>query len=234
MPDKRKHRGENPQDSVLFGCEKIPLLSRAAKDFSLLLTKNYPQNASLKLVGDKFALTDRQRLALMRSCCSNQDRDSRIARQVQPDQLEAQAVLIDGYNLLITIEAALSGAFIFIGGDGCFRDLAGLHGSYRKVSETIDAIKLIDECLKSLKAGEVVWILDRPVSNSGRLKKIIQLQTSKEVILLDNPDTELKKSENVVISTDSIVLDECKKWFNLTAYIVAKKYCSPKIVDLSR
>lgn len=234
MPDKRKHRGANPQDNELFGSEKLPLLRQAAADFSLLLTKNYPQNASLKLVGDKFALTDRQRLALMRSCCSNQDRDFRISRQVQANQLEGQAVLIDGYNLLITIEAAMSGAFIFIGRDGCFRDLAGLHGSYRKVSETIGAIKLIDECLRMLKTEEVVWILDRPVSNSGRLKKIIELETLKEVTLIDNPDTELKKSEKVVITSDSIVLDACKKWFNLAACIITGGHFSPKIVDLSQ
>ena len=29
----------------------------------------------------------------------------------------------------------MSGAFIFRGRDGCLRDLAGIHGTYRKVEE---------------------------------------------------------------------------------------------------
>ena len=216
----------------MFSGENIPLLQQGSADYSLLLTKNYPQKASLKLVGDKFALTDRQRLAIMRSCCSNQDREFRIARQVQ--QPAGEMVIIDGYNVLITIEAAMSGAFIFIGRDGCFRDLAGLHGTYRKVSETIPAIKLIDESLKELKTGGVEWLLDKPVSNSGRLKKIIETETGREVKLFDNPDGELKRSDKIVVSSDSIVLAGCKRWFNLASYIITNKQLNAKIIDLSR
>lgn len=234
MPDMRKHRGANPQDSKLFSSENIPLLRHAAADYSLLLTKDYPQTASLKLVGDKYELTDRQRLALMRSCCTDSQLAGRLARQIRAEELAGEDILIDGYNLLITVEAAMSGAFVFIGRDGCFRDLAGLHGTYRKVTETVPAVNLIHNCLKKIKPDEVVWLLDRPVSNSGRLKKIIESETGREVILVDNPDTELKKSEKIAASSDSIVLDNCKRWFNLAAYGIAGNQLPAKIVDLSQ
>ena len=118
----------------------LPRLREALADFSLLLTKGYADKSALKLVGDRFSLTQRQRLAIMRAACSDQQRQSRLARRVPVEALAGQPIAIDGYNLLITIEAALSGGLIFIGRDGCFRDLASIHGTYRKVEETVPAV----------------------------------------------------------------------------------------------
>jgi len=83
-------------------------------------------------------------------------------------------IAIDGYNLLITIEAAMSGGLIFKGRDGCSRDLASIHGTYHKVSETIPAIELIRSFLQQTGITESLWLLDSPVSNSGRLKTILR------------------------------------------------------------
>ncbi|MEN6384344.1 MAG: DUF434 domain-containing protein [Phycisphaerales bacterium] len=234
MSDKRQHRGANPQDCKLFATENVPVLRQAAADYSLLLSKNYPQNASLKLVGDKFELTDRQRLGLLRSCCSDEQLAARKAKEIKPQGLAGREIVIDGYNVLITIEAAISGAFIFIGRDGCFRDLAGLHGTYRRVTETIPAIHLISTCLWELKISKTTWLLDKPVSNSGRLKKIIELETKNTVNLIDNPDTELKRNPQIAATSDSIILDVCQKWFNLAGYVVADKKLPAKIIDLSQ
>jgi hypothetical protein len=223
MPDKRKHRGPHPEDSKLFCRENIAALRRAVADYSLLLTKEYPQNAALKLVGDKFELTARQRLAVMRSSCSDVQLAGRLIRQVQPPQLAGQDILIDGYNVLITIEAGLSGGFLFVGRDGCLRDLAGLHGTYRKVSETIPAIEFINNALAELKVRNACWLLDKPVSNSGRLKKIIESaekKTPTQVKLLNNPDAELIQSEQIAATSDSVVLDKTKTWVNLTKFII--------------
>jgi len=220
MPDKRKHRGSHPQDSILFCRENIPFLRQAVADYSLLLTKNYPQNASLKLVGDKFELTDRQRLAVMRSSCSDSRLSARLARQVQPQALAGQDILIDGYNVLITVESAMSEAFLFVGRDGCFRDLAGMHGTYKKVTETIPAVELISNCLTELKLKNICWLLDRPVSNSGRLKTIIESTAGFQVKIVNNPDTELIESDAIAASGDSAVLDGAKRWFNLVEFII--------------
>ena len=64
MPDKRTHRGPHPQDEKLFAPSAIDNLRTAVADFSLLLTKGYAEKSSLKLVGDRFSLTERQRLAV--------------------------------------------------------------------------------------------------------------------------------------------------------------------------
>jgi hypothetical protein len=238
MPDKRSHRGPHPDDIKLFAPDKIPDLRNAAEDFSLLLTKGYAEKGALKLVGDKFSLTKRQRLAIMRSSCSDQQLASRIQRHIELKNLVGHAVAIDGYNLLITVEAAMSGGVIFKGRDGCFRDLASIHGTYRKVSETIPAIKLIGNFLEEFGINKALWLLDSPVSNSGRLKTLIaEMANNKnwdwDFRLLLSPDTELIKTELIAVSSDSVILDNCKQWTNLAADIITHKIKNFWAVDFS-
>ena len=206
-------------------------------DHVWLLTRGYAAKSALKLVGDRFALTQRQRLALMRSACSDPHREARQARCVSPAGMAGQALVVDGYNLLITIEAALSGAFIFKGCDDCMRDLASVHGTYRKVEETVAAITLIGECLTESAVAHVTWLLDSPVSNSGRLKTLMgQLARDRDwpwhIELSLNPDAQLKSTQDIVVTTDSVILDHCQQWVNLAAGIIAAKCSAAKILDL--
>jgi len=238
MPDKRTHRGPHPDDRKLFAPEVITGLRTALADYSLLLTKGYAEKSALKLVGDKFTLTERQRLAVMRSACSDQQVESRNRHRIPIEELAGRGIAVDGYNVLITIEAAMSGGVIFRGRDGCLRDLASIHGTYRKVTETIPAVELIGRFLKEVHAGRVLWLLDRPVSNSGRLKTLIGELAQKngwdwQIELALSPDTELKRTELIVASSDSVVLDDCRKWTNLAAEIITHKLSSATIIDLS-
>ena len=238
MPDKRSHRGPHPADAKLFAPNAIPDLQLAVADFSLLLTKGYAEKSALKLVCDRFSLTERQRLAVMRSACSDQHLVSRKQRCIAIENLADQGIAIDGYNVLITVEAAMSGACIFKGRDGCFRDLASIHGTYRKVTETIPALQLVGEFLKEIGTARVRWLLDKPVSNSGRLKTLIgELARDNnwnwEIELLFSPDAELKKTDLIVASSDSVVLDGCKKWANLATEIIKSKLASVRVIDLS-
>lgn len=238
MPDKRSHRGPHPDDAKLFVSEKIADLRNAVEDFSLLLTKGYADKGALKLVGDKFSLTQRQRLAVMRSTCSDQQLSSRKQRCIELNDIKGQSLAIDGYNLLITIEAAMSGGIIFKGRDSCFRDLASIHGTYRKVTETIPAVRLIGDFLKKSGIKKALWLLDSPVSNSGRLKTLISELAEKNnwpwnIELSINPDYELIRKEDIIISSDSVVLDGCKVWVNLAGDIITHHIKKAWIVDLS-
>jgi len=238
MPDKRTHRGPHPADEKLFAAGAISNLRMAIVDFSLLLTKGYAEKSALKLVGDRFSLTERQRLAIMRSACSDEQLASRNQSRVALGNLAGQSIAIDGYNVLITVEAAMSGGVIFKGRDGCFRDLASIHGTYRKVTETIPAVQLIGQFLREVGAGKALWLLDSPVSNSGRLKTLIgelarENNWNWEIELLLSPDAELKKTDLIVASSDSVVLDGCRSWVNLATEIIKKKLPSAKVIDLS-
>ncbi|MHC4526399.1 MAG: DUF434 domain-containing protein [Planctomycetota bacterium] len=238
MPDRRTHRGPHPTDGKLFAQSQVATLRTAVSDFSLLLSKGYADKSALKLVGDRFSLTQRQRLAVMRSSCSDEQLAVRVERQVQICDLAGQAVAIDGYNLLITVEAAMSGGVIFKGRDGCLRDLASIHGTYRKVTETVPAFQLIGRSLKQIGVGHSRWLLDSPVSNSGRLKTLIgelagESHWDWNVELLASPDGELARTESIVVSSDSVILDRCGRWSNLAGAIIEQQLPQTNLVDLS-
>src|SRR3954463_8050935 len=131
MPDSRRHRGAHPEDHRLFGDDQVEDLRKAVRDFSLLLSKEYATPSALKLVGDHFNLTERQRTAVQRASCSDEAMKIRRQSEISLEQIANQPLLIDGYNILTTLETALSGGAIFACRDGCFRDMASIHGTHR-------------------------------------------------------------------------------------------------------
>jgi hypothetical protein len=134
------------------------------------------------------------------------------------------------------LEVALSGSPILLGKDGDYRDLAGLRGTYRLIDKTNDALNLIGKTLSELNVPMVKFYLDSPVSNSGRLKsKILELSEQwgipVEVELVPNVDTVLAGKERIVTG-DSIILDVCKSWFNLSRKIIEDYIQDAWVIDL--
>jgi hypothetical protein len=237
MPDKRQHRGAHPQDATLFAPAMWPRLREAVADYSWLLGRRYSAKSALKLVGDRYQLAERQRLAVMRCACSEESLCRRQSHQVTEDELRGQMLLLDGYNVLTTVEAALSGGVILSGLDDCYRDIASMHGTFRRVEETVPAITLLGEALASLGARECLWYLDSPVSNSGRLKEML-LRIAVErgwnwrVELVFNPDPVLAVATEVIATADSVILDQCHQWFNLARSVVARGIPEACVIDL--
>lgn len=228
MPDKRKHRGPHPDDSSLFAPEHITAIQQAGTEYAWLLTHGYADKSALKLVGDRHGLDARQRMAVWRTACSDQALENRRAREVPLAGCSGQAVGIDGYNVLITVESAMSGGVVLIGRDGCCRDLASIHGTYRKVEETVPAVELIAEHVVALGVERVDWYLDKPVSNSGRLKVLMAdlLETRGwlnlfNIELVDSPDQVLATYPGIAVTADGPVLDRCGRWTNLVRDIIS-------------
>lgn len=236
MPDSRRHRGPHPHDSELFRPQMQPALREAVAHLSWLLTRGYAAASALKLVGDRFSLVERQRRAVMRSACSDQSLAARTTRRIPVSQLAGQALDIDGFNLLTTMEAALAGGVLLCGRDGCLRDMASMHGSYRRVAETVPALTHIGEFLEDVGIESARWWLDEPVSNSGRLRGIItglaeERGWSWQAALVPDPDALLRCSTNVVVTADGPLLDACGRWSNLASEIVAAHSLGP-VIDL--
>ena len=236
-PDTRRHRGPHPADAELFSADELPKLRRAVGDLSWLLSRGYKMTSSLKLVGDRHGLRERQRLAVSRCACSDEDRQRRADHRISVEELKHQQLIVDGFNLIITIEAALSGGPLLIGVDDCIRDLSSVHGSYRSVEETERAITMIGNALDQLDPASVHWLLDQPVSNSGRLAaKILDLATSAKwpwtVEVVFNPDAAIIASPQVAITSDSLILDRVERWADLKTYLLQREVPGAWIVDL--
>jgi hypothetical protein len=238
MPDKRAHRGAHPEDREKFAPAYVPVLAQAVAELSWLRSRGYAEKASRTLVGDHYQLTDRQRSALMRCACADDARTGRLSSQVAAGQLQGERLALDGYNVLTSVEAALAGGALFLGRDMCLRDVASMHGSYRKVQETLPAVDLIGQTLARLGVAGALWYLDAPVSNSGRLKTILRQQAGVrqwdwQVEIVASPDHELMAEARIVATSDSVILDGCQRWFNLARRVI--ETCVPHawVIDLS-
>ena len=237
MPDTRSHRGADPRDAAGFERTTWPALRAAVLDLSWLLGRGYAPVSALKLVGDRGNLTERQRRAVQRAACSDEAQARREATQVSAGELAGRSLMIDGFNVLTTIEAALGGAVVLLCRDATYRDIAGVHGTYRKVAETLPAVEILASVLADLTVPRVGWLFDRPVSNSGRIRSVV-LQIAAEhafdwsVDLVNNPDRLLAESSEIIATADSGILDAGPRWFNLARHVIDTACPAAWIVDL--
>ncbi len=219
-------RGKESNDDKLFAPKWHPVFKNAVDDLCHLLSRGYANNSASQLVGSRYKLNKRQREALSRICCSQEQIEKRKAKQILPIHLKNKTIEIDGFNILILLESALSGAYIFKGRDGLYRDLSGVHSTYKRVAATDEAIEMVSHYLISKNVEQVTWYLDQPISNSGRLKTRLYEHSSKhqldwQVELVFSPDKVLAKSKNVVVSSDGWILDQCEEWFNLNEALLS-------------
>lgn len=237
-PDRRRHRGAHPEDARLFEAARLVSLRVAVSELSWLLSRGYQTKSALKLVGDRHNLRERQRLAVARAACADEGCERRRMSRVSEAEVDGAELIVDGFNLIILLEAALSGGVLVLGRDGCVRDLSSVHGSYRAVEETERAILLAGEMLESLKPSSVLWLLDSPVSNSGRLAARVREVAAErgwpwEVRVEFNPDRDIVNSSLVAVTSDSNVLDGVERWLNLGRLIVEREVEGAWLIDLS-
>jgi hypothetical protein len=233
VPDSRKHRGPGPRDREWFGVEARPDLTAAVVDLSWLLSRGYAEASSLKLVGDRRRLVERQRIAVLRSACSDEALACRRAKRLDVEAMRGRPLRIDGFNLVLTLESALGGGVVLGGRDGCFRDLASVYGTYRRVDETRPALDLAARRLAEWGIGPCTWLLDAPVSNSGRLAAMLRgTAPDWRAEVVPDPDALLSSPGDPVATADAAVLDRCDAWFNLARLLVETDAPGAFVVDL--
>ena len=221
MANKCTRRGYDESDERLFRGIQYEHLCKAAKEFGYLLDQGYPVKPTSTFIGNHYMFSERQRLALVRSVASKNDVQCRRYKMHTGRYLE---VNIDGFNTIITLEVALSGSPIFLCTDSTIRDLAGLRGTYRIIDKTQVAINAMFDWLMEHEVQIANIYLDAPVSNSGRLKTLIFELTEKlpiqvNIYVINNVDQTLSKLD-YVISSDSMILNQCKGWINMNREII--------------
>lgn len=232
-----RNRGKHPNDDKLFSTKWHSIFKAAVDDLCYLLSRGYAASSALQVVGNRYKFNKRQRNALLRISCSEAEKAGRNGTACAATELENSIVEIDGFNLLILLESALSGAYLFKGRDGLYRDISSVHGSYKRVLKTEEAIRLTGKVLANYKVKLVKWYLDRPVSNSGKLKqRLLELsvmdELNWEVELVFNPDKVLAKSNNIVVSSDGWILDHAQKWFNLGAILIEQHIDDASVLEV--
>lgn len=239
MSSHDRHRGPAPEDPRLFSPQMLPSLRSASSDLAWLLTRGYASPSSLKIVGDRYNLEARQRNAVQRSTCSDPDRDARLKRKLTPESAGGQPLLIDAYNVLTTLEVALAHGVILRARDHAHRDIASIHGAWRKTAETPAALHFLGQTLIELKIPHAHFLLDAPVSNSARLATLMRdlaksNQWKWQIDLVPNPDPLLIASTQPISTADSAILDATTApWLDLPAQVLSRHIPNAWIIDLT-
>ena len=135
-------------------------LQNAANDFRYLLNRGYPRKALLELIGNRYQLTADQRHLLHRGIFSKGDSQLRKKKKIPIKEIKNRDLAIDGYNVIITIEAGLSGRPLILGDDGFIRDISGLSGSFKATERTKESLQLIFETIKRFKPHSTLLLFD--------------------------------------------------------------------------
>ena len=227
-------RGFVPEDVKNFSPRALEIMRTASRHVCYLVNEGYDLKQSTTFVGNHYLLSERQRLAIMRSVATQAQIETRQKKQIPIAELHSKEVWIDGLNTIITLEVLLSDSILFSCMDGTIRDLAALRGTYRLIPETEEAIRMLFDLLREAGVSRVNILLDQPVSNSGRLKTRMaeigeEYPFTLDILILREVDRKLYGKENVITS-DSIILDHCLSWVNLTPECLARLHVEAKRV----
>lgn len=223
-----KNRGKEASDDVLFGSLKMQeKIKEAVADMHYFLSRGYGEKATLALVGNRYRLNSRQQQAVRGMSASKNQIENRKSKEIESQNLEGKEIIIDGFNVLILLESVLSNAYVFKGLDGFIRDLSSVYGTYKKVKQTSEAIEIVAGFFIKQKIKKIHWLFDKPVSNSGKLKQMIQeiaLENNYDwkVELVNNPDKVIAESHLIAITSDAWILDNCLANFNLMQYVLTQ------------
>lgn len=223
--------------SSLEDLERLEILRQARRDLKYLLERGYKKASSIRFIGDHYQLNKKERLILYRSVYPRAEVKIIKKKMMNPKQLMNTELWVDGFNILNTVEAALRGETLLICDDGVLRDFSEVYGRYKMSENTWKALSLIAKALKKLLISRTRILFESQISRSGiiasKTRKILEennlhgtAETSKTV------DAILSKTTNPIATSDSAILLRCRKFFDLSKYIIdTLKY--PKIIRLA-
>jgi len=201
-------------------------LIEAAKDYKYLLNRGYPQKASLDLVTSRYRLSKYERLLLYRCVHSDEICNIVKSKRVDPNDVYNRLLIIDGYNVLLTILTGIKGEPLYLCDDGFIRDLRGAQPRSCEYKLLIRAAELIKDSITKLRPRKVTVILDENVSKSRVHSEMLRQKIESkdyelEVKLCKKADKEaLNIKEGIVSSSDIVILQRAEKLFDLAAFVI--------------
>jgi hypothetical protein len=200
---------------------------QAAEDLRYLLNRGYQRKnlkSLLQLVGNRYRLDRRQRTLLGKAVFSDAESELRRGKLADASEIQGHTLGIDGYNVLLTIEAALQGEPIVLADDGLVRDIAGKSSRYAPGEATTRALDLVLDILARYPPREVVALFDQRMSKSLRLASEFTARLEQRSLCGGGstskyPDEEIL-AEEFISTSDSAPIDRAGRVFDLAGYIV--------------
>lgn len=221
---------------------RLNILLDAVYDYRFLLSRGYPLSQALNIVSQHYLLNEHERLLLFRCVHSLRYVHETIRKIVCPvkKNLGGGILVIDFYNMILTILAMVKSEDIFLCDDCLVRDL---RGSKIRSSERILLSKVFNimaDILANYKGifTEIIIVADKDVSHSlDDVREFSNtLLNSVEgarvtFVLSSTPDSKTISlaTNSIIASTDSVIIENSYRILPLTTLALQKLGLKPTI-----
>jgi hypothetical protein len=224
--------------SAFHGSELREKLLKPARDIRSILRWGYPKLATIRFVAEHSQLSTEERYILTRVIMPPEKVSSRIRKKVNCNEISNRDLLVDGYNVLLSVDSLLKNEPIWFCDDGYIRDTRYYFSRTSQADDIEEAFDSVLEFLSENSPKSVNFLLDSQISRSGELAGFIRCKleahkvpggahTSKTV------DFDLKTEgrnpdKNLIVATsDGIVIDSVLQVLDIPACLMAKRGIEP-------
>jgi hypothetical protein len=203
-------------------------LKDATYDLKFLLNRRYKKKSALDLITNKYLLNKEKRNYLVRKVFSDEKSMHRRVKIVEISDITNKTVFIDGYNVLISVEAIFDHEYdsVIMCDDGVLRDIKAVFGKYKINMSTEPSLNSIMDILSKQNPAHVNFYYDSPVSKSGELANLTDsiIRSHKLdgcAVTKQNVDSELIKQSHkgIVATSDGPVIDKVKYVLDIPYWI---------------
>ncbi len=196
--------------------------SSAFYDLYYLLARGYSRSHALELIRLKHGL-GREAAILLSRCIHPPEINNEIREKKQEAQaIKNSCLVIDGFNQLTTIYAALTSKPLYLCSDTMLRD-ALLAGPKLVVKNIEPLATLLGSALARLAPRSAIVVLDSQPSHSGETAAYLRKKLGIEAIVSPHADKEviiLSQREDCVVATSDIAITlKVQRVFDLAYYV---------------
>ncbi|WP_440947726.1 DUF434 domain-containing protein [Methanosarcina sp. T3] len=213
-------------------------LLKPARDIRSILRWGYPKFATIRFVADHSQLSAEERHILTRVIMPPDKIVSRIRKKIACNGIRDRDLLLDGYNVLLSVDSLLKKEPMWFCDDGYIRDTRYYFSKAKQAEDIEEALDLILEFFSEARPKSVTFLLDAQISRSGELAGFIRRKLKEQGIPGDahtskTADFDLKtEGENperqlVVATSDGIVIDSVLQVLDIPACLMEKKGIEP-------
>jgi len=213
-------------------------LKEAGTDLRFLLGRGYNREGCVVFVGDKYLLDKEDRLVLYRAVYDSETASEHARKKMPAKAILGKKVAIDGYNVVLTIEAMLKSEKLIQCDDEFFRDITGVHGKHKPTGTTEKALGILIDFLKGFNPKEVVFFYDAQVSQSGEMASLTRRMLKESRLNGDaravrQADKEALNYGEIVSSSDAVLIEKSERLIDSAGELIRMLF-PEKIIKLPK
>lgn len=213
-------------------------LLKPARDIRSILRWGYPKFATIRFVAEHSQLSAEERHILTRVIMPPEKVVARIKKKVACNNISNRDLILDGYNVLLSVDSLIRKEPMWFCDDGYIRDTRYYFSKTGQADDLEEAIDLILEFLSENSPRSVTFLLDSQISRSGELAgfirhKLEECEITGIAYTSKTADFDLKKEggnpekDLITATSDGIIIDSVIQVLDIPACLMEKMGIEP-------